>query len=364
MLKAIVSILFVLFSLQANANQIAKLKSFSIVNLQNGVDNLIFRFDKIKHYRFIRLSDDYFYIAIPNTIIAIETPLLPKGSVEKILVRIIKGETRIFFKLKKNFKYKFRLLLSSNRFLIVRIEKSVAVKPQKKQTYKPPESKKKTVIVIDPGHGGKDPGAVGKYNKEKTVTLSIGKYVAYFLKKDGYKVVMTRTKDTYPTLAQRVELANKVHATLFVSIHANYAPKDKLKAKGLEVYFVNTTSDKRALWLAAKENGMSISQISDLNRIILSLIQTSKIQYSKILAADVYKEMLKYGRKVYRSYKGRGVRQAPFYVLVGTHCPSILIETAFINNPSDALYLRNPTFRKALAKGIAKGIENFLKSKS
>ena len=221
--------------------------------------------------------------------------------------------------------------------------------------------KTKAVIVIDPGHGGKDPGAIGPLDKEKDVVLFIGRYVADFLRADGYKVYMTRRGDTYPTLADRVKLSNRVKADVFVSIHANYSPKRKDNARGLEVYFLNTTSDKKALSLAARENGMSLSQLGDLNKIILSLIQTKKIQYSKVLASKVYRDMLIWGRKVYKTYKGRGVRQAPFYVLVGTRCPSILIETAFINNPVDAVYLHKDSFKRELARGIARGIEAFVK---
>jgi len=366
MLKAIITLVFVFFTLNTEASSVVHLKGFSILSLSASVDNLIFTFDRIDKYRFIMLNDHYWYIAVPGKIMSITTPLIPKGNVERILVRIIKGETRIFFKMEPNFKYRFRIVLSRNHhFLIVRVEKYKKESISKttfehKSIFKP---KSKPVIVIDPGHGGRDPGAIGLFGlKEKNITLSIGKYVAYFLRKYGYKVYMTRTTDTYPTLADRVRLANEVKANIFVSIHVNYAPKDRLRAKGLEVYFLNTTSDKRALELAARENGMSLSQIGDLNKIILSLIQTTKIKYSKVLASDIYRYMLIFGRQVYGSYIGRGVRQAPFYVLVGTQCPSVLIETGFINNPSDAVFLRNDRFRKALAKGIAKGIEVFLRN--
>lgn len=367
MIKAIITLVFLLFSIKGYTASIVHLKSFSILNLTPTVDNIIFTFDKIDKYRFIMLSNDYWYIAAPGRIMSITTPLMPKGNVRRILVRIIKGETRIFFKMDSGYKYKFHIVLSKNhRFLIVRVEKQSKIKVHKHTAIKKEMVKTKVhripVVVVDPGHGGKDPGALGLFGlKEKNITLSIGKYVAYFLKRDGYKVYMTRTGDTYPTLADRVRLANRVKADVFVSIHANYTPRDSRRVKGLEVYFVNTTSDKRALRLAARENGMSLSQISDLNKIILSLIQSTKIEYSKSLASDIYRYMLLYGKQVYKSYTGKGVRQAPFYVLVGTRCPSVLVETAFINNPSDAIFLRNDSFRRALAKGIAKGIELFLK---
>ena len=367
MIKAIITLVFLLFSVNGYALGIVHLKDFSILSLTPTVDNIIFTFDRIDKYRFIMLNKDYWYIAAPGKIMSITTPLIPKGNVRRILVRIIKGETRIFFKMNSGYQYKFHIVLSKNHhFLIVRVEKQNKIEMRKSFTVKKEAIRTKThnvpVIVIDPGHGGKDPGAIGLFGlEEKNITLSIGKYVTYFLRKDGYRVYMTRTSDTYPTLADRVRLANRVKADVFVSIHANYAPTDRLKVKGLEVYFLNTTSDRRALELAARENGMSMSQIGYLNRIILSLIQTTKIKYSKILASDIYHYMLIYGRKVYKSYVGRGIKQAPFYVLVGTRCPSVLVETAFINNPSDATFLGKDRFRRALAKGIAKGIELFLK---
>ena len=367
MVKAIITLVFFLLSLNSYASGIVHLKSFSILSLTPTIDNVIFTFNRIDKYRFIMLNNDYWYIAAPGKIMSITTPLIPKGNIRRILVRIIKGETRIFFKMESGYKYRFHIVLSRNHhFLIVRVEKQNKIKIHKtfatrKKTTKTRLSKV-PVIVVDPGHGGKDPGALGLFGlKEKNITLSIGKYVAYFLRRDGYRVYMTRTGDTYPTLADRVRLANRVKADVFVSIHVNYTPRDRLRVKGLEVYFVNTTSDKRALRLAARENGMSLSQISDLNKIILSLIQSTKIEYSKKLASDIYRYMLLYGKQVYKSYTGKGVRQAPFYVLVGTRCPSVLVETAFINNPSDAIFLRNDRFRRALARGIARGIELFLR---
>ncbi|AEA33012.1 N-acetylmuramoyl-L-alanine amidase family protein [Hippea maritima] len=363
-MKKILIILFLLWGFTAKASGLVSLEEFSCLKLSPNVQNIILTFDRIENYRFIKLSQDYWYIAIPGKIISIKTKFKPCGFIDKVLVRIIKGETRIFFKMKGNASYRFRIVLSgSGRFLVIRIQSSKTfIQPGlKTKESKLKAAKRRPIIVIDPGHGGKDPGAIGILDKEKNVVLSIGRYVARMLKADGYKVYMTRNKDVYPTLADRVELANKVKADVFVSIHANYSPKKRRDAKGLEVYFLNTTSDKRALSLAARENGMSLSQLGDLNRIILSLIQTKKIQYSKVLASKVYREMLLHGIRIYKGYKGRGVKQAPFYVLVGTRCPSILIETAFINNPTDAVYLHKNSFKKALAMGIALGIEQFLR---
>ena len=361
MIKAIISLFWLVF-LTLNAYAASpRLESFSIVNISPAVENVIFTFNKIKKYRFIMLSNHYWYIAASGEKIKIDCPLKPKLSVKRILVRNIRNETRIFLRMDSRYKYRYRLLLSKDgKYLIVRIEKNLLKLIPKPEAIKKPVHI--PIIVIDPGHGGKDPGAIGIYNKEKNVVLSIAKLVAYYLKLKHYRVFLTRTGDTYPTLAQRAQFANKVKADIFVSIHANYALKNRLQARGLEVYFLNTTSDARAIRLAARENGIPVSKVGDINKIILSLIQSSKIDKSKVLATYVYKSALKYGKRVYKGYKGRGVKQAPFFVLVDTRCPSILIETAFINNPKDALMLRSPVFKRQIAYGIAKGIEAYINS--
>ncbi len=346
----------------------------SSIRVSNNVENIIFTFNHLGKYRFIMLSNSYWYIAENGRKIKVVAKPRLNGLIKRVLVRNIRGETRIFVKMDDRFKYRYHIFISKNRkYLIVRAQilsssvETALSKPAKSEPAPRTQTAAKTpskspIIVIDPGHGGKDPGAIGIFNKEKTITLDIAKEVAYYLRRDHYRVYLTRKGDVYPTLAQRAQFANRVHAAIFVSIHANYALKDSKKARGLEVYLLNVTSDKRALSLAARENGMSVQQLGDINKIILSLIQSSKIDKSKVLASDVYKEMLKEGRTVYHSYKGRGVKQAPFFVLVDTHCPSILIETAFINNPEDAFYLKQPSFRKRLALGIARGIEEYLKA--
>lgn len=347
----------VLFSFNAYAHQTISLQSLEIMKISPTVENIIFTFNHIKQYRYIRLSNNYFYIAIPNTKFAVKCSLRKRLDVKKIINKTIRQERRIYIKLSNKFKYKYRVILSHGKYLIVRIVKTVKIIKKRKTIKKVP------VVVIDPGHGGKDSGAIGTYDKEKNIVLPIALETARYLEKSGVKVVLTRKSDKYPTLADRVAISNKDKADVFVSIHANYAAHNRRKAKGLGVYFVNTSSDKRTMSLAARENGMSIAQIKDINKIILSMVQTTKIESSKQLAEDVYKDTLKSGRKMYKHYSGRGVRQAPFYVLIGTMCPSILIETAFVNNPQDALYLHKNRFRTILAKGIAHGILNFLSNR-
>ncbi len=368
MIKAIISSFWFIFILSFKAYALQpELTMLNIISISPGVENIILTFNKIDNFRFIMLSNDYWYIAVPNKTIYVNTELTPKLSIKDILQRKIRGETRIYFRMSPLYDYKYKPILSKNgKYLVIRIEKNITDNRKQITNSKITNIKPRVytqhipIIVIDPGHGGKDPGAIGIYNKEKNLVLDIGKKAAYYLRKRGFRVVLTRTKDTYPTLAQRSQLSNRVKADIFVSIHANYTIRHKTKARGLEVYFLNTTSDKRAIALAARENGMSVQEVGDINKIILSLIQTAKIEKSKTLALDVYNSMLKSGRKIYSQYKGRGVKQAPFYVLVDTRCPSILIETAFVNNPQDAIHLKSSIFRKYLAIGIAKGITYYI----
>ncbi len=352
MLKTTVYV-FLLFVCLSTSALPETLESIHAISVSNTKDTIIFKFNKIHNYRYIRLNNHYFYIAIPHKTLKINPSIKPSGIIQKIIPVIINGETRVFIKLPNTFHYRYTLKLIRHQYIIVGLYKT----PLTKKT-----PKNKPVVVIDPGHGGRDPGGIGIYNYEKNVVLKIAEDVKHYLEQSGLvKVVMTRTKDEFVSLENRVKIANKVHSAVFVSIHANISPKDKKYARGLMVFFLNATSDKRAIELAALENGTTVKQVSVLNKIIISLIQSTKIQKSVKLARDVYKYTLRYGKLTYSGYRGDGVKQAPFFVLVGTKCPSILIETAFLSNRRDDKELSSPAFRHEIAKGIAKGILLFLK---
>ncbi len=183
-------------------------------------------------------------------------------------------------------------------------------------------------IVIDPGHGGKDPGAIG-YNKrirEKNVVLSISKRLAKKIRRRlGCEVIMTRNSDRFLALEERTAIANTKNADLFISIHTN-AHKNR-RAYGIETYFLNLATDEDAIRVAARENATSRKNISDLETILSDLMQNAKINESSRLAAHVQRALYGNMKKRYSKVKNKGVKQAPFYVLIGAQMPAIAAVT-------------------------------------
>ncbi|MGD8303778.1 MAG: N-acetylmuramoyl-L-alanine amidase [Desulfobacterales bacterium] len=221
-------------------------------------------------------------------------------------------------------------------------------------------------VVIDPGHGGKDYGAPGylKGVHEKKIVLQIAKRLAKKIKSElGLEVIMTRTSDRFLTLEERTAFANTKSADLFISIHTN-ASRDR-RAHGHETYFLNLATDEEAIRVAAMENATSTKNISDLQKILFDLMQNAKINESSRLAAYVQTAIVGHLRnKRYTRVKSKGVKQAPFYVLLGAQMPSILIETAFISNPRECKRLVNPKFQERLVEGIVQGIQKYIKATS
>lgn len=215
-------------------------------------------------------------------------------------------------------------------------------------------------IVIDPGHGGRDPGCIWGGIKEKDITLRIAKLLAKKLRSMGYEVYLTRTRDTYLSLEKRIAIANMKHADLFISIHVNAHRNRRLR--GIETYFLNVATDERAILVAARENATSEKNMSDLQSILSSLMLNTKIHESSRLAYDIQKEIvstLRY-RFRYRYIQDLGVKQAPFYVLIGARMPAILIEVGFITNRLERKRLLDLRYERALAYGIARGIVRYI----
>ena len=224
-----------------------------------------------------------------------------------------------------------------------------------------PISVGKKVIVIDPGHGGKDPGAVGyRHYREKVIVLSIGRYLRSYLRKKGFSVYMTRSNDRFIKLSKRTKYANKKKADLFISIHANAARKRKHKAQGIETYFLSPSRSKRAERVAAMENKADIDEMNYYGkRSFLMFMNNHKIVASNKLAIDVQQGMLLELRKHYKGVVDGGVREGPFWVLVGAQMPSVLIEVGFVTHPKEAKRLVSKTYQKRIAKGIADGVERY-----
>ncbi|HVN71075.1 MAG TPA: N-acetylmuramoyl-L-alanine amidase, partial [Desulfomonilia bacterium] len=200
--------------------------------------------------------------------------------------------------------------------------------------------KNKTVkIVIDAGHGGKAPGAVGPNGeKEKDITLALAKMLAKRLTEEGYDVLLTREDDTYIPLHERTAFANRNRADLFVSIHVN-ANGHKSRG-GVETYFLNLTTDASSMKVAQRENATTSESQKGLNLIIKDLMLNAKINESSRFATYTQTGIMKALRKTGYNGKDHGVKQAPFSVLMGAQMPSILIETGYLTNPADCTLLR------------------------
>ena len=212
-------------------------------------------------------------------------------------------------------------------------------------------------IVVDAGHGGKDPGAVGPTGLlEKDVTLKMAHALSRELTKQiGCEVILTRSGDVYLPLEERTAIANKVGADLFISLHAN-ANKSR-KPYGIETYYLNFSKNDKAAAVAARENGTSLKEVSDLELILFDLMANSKINESSRLAAEIQGSLVKRISKKYSNVRDLGVRQGPFYVLLGATMPSVLVETAFISNPREEKRLASSKFRNSAAAAIASAIK-------
>lgn len=217
-------------------------------------------------------------------------------------------------------------------------------------------------IVIDPGHGGKDYGAPGylKGVHEKQIVLAIAKKLAEKIKKDlGCEAILTREGDKYLTLEERTAIANTKQGDLFISIHANASRNNR--AFGIETYFLNLTTDDESITVAARENATSEKNISELQTILNDLLQNAKINESSRLATYVQKELCRKMEAGYNRIKNKGVKRAPFYVLIGAQMPAILVETSFISNKTECQRLKDPKYQNALCDGIVNGIRKYMK---
>jgi N-acetylmuramoyl-L-alanine amidase len=217
-------------------------------------------------------------------------------------------------------------------------------------------------VVIDPGHGGDDPGAVGPNGlKEKDVALKIALKLGELLRdRLGLEVIYTRSSDVFVPLVKRPAIANSMKADLFISIHLNASPDPK--AKGVEVYYLNFTTDPEAMRVAALENSVANKGLADLQDLVKALISNTKLSESRALAEKVQRELVQTLRRHYPDVVDRGVKYAPFLVLVGTRMPAILVEAEFITNPEIAERLKDDRFIELIAEGLAKGVESYINS--
>ena len=214
-------------------------------------------------------------------------------------------------------------------------------------------------VVIDPGHGGKDGGAAGFGLKEKDLVLKLSKKLAARIEKRlGLTVRLTRDDDRFITLERRTKIAKDKGADLFISLHVN--ANSLASVEGFETYILNLTADRSAMAVAARENASSDKSIAELQDLLQIIAKNTKIAESRALAQAVHKSAV---RQLNKKYKVRdlGVKEAPFYVLVGTDIPSILVEIGFLTNEKEAARLQEDAYLDQIADGLVSGLESYVK---
>jgi len=226
-------------------------------------------------------------------------------------------------------------------------------------------SAKKKTVVIDAGHGGKDSGALSANGiQEKDIVLRTVQILRNMLEKKGYEVYLTRDNDVFIELQERTHFANKKNADIFVSIHANAVDtrhSEASKFHGIETYFLSPARSERAKKAAEKENGVGLMDAFS-KETFLNFLNREKIVASNKLAIDVQRGMLGYARSKYKDTTDGGVKEAPFWVLVGAQMPAVLVELGYLTHEGDLEKLREDYYKALLAKGIMEGIENYFQN--
>ena len=335
-----------------------------------------------------RRNDAEFQLELPNTRIlkkALSKTTAKTFPIDLSVSRTAKGTLILSVPTKPWKRYKWYVLQKPPRIVLdlypAPSQKPTVVKapkPSKKPSVQPPVArkvpppvivappiaavtKKEMIIVLDPGHGGKDPGALGrKGTREKDIVLKVSNHLRDLLaKQTNTKVFMTRKSDVFIELKDRATFANQHKADLFVSIHINSHPKKSIK--GLELYHFGEASDPRALEVAARENGTPLEDNGPAWQFILAdKLHDKKIEDSQEFAWTTKKALVKYLKPFYK-IKDHGVKTAPFFVLRMTTMPAILAEIAFISNPTEEKLLKSSTYQKRMAQGIFEGIKSYIR---
>ncbi len=217
-------------------------------------------------------------------------------------------------------------------------------------------------IVIDAGHGGHDSGTLGVDGiEEKDVVLDVALRLGKLLHdRLGAEIVYTRADDTFIPLETRTAIANKAQADLFISVHANSSPDET--ARGVEVYYLNFTSDPDAMRVASRENAVSSQSVHELSDLVKKIALKDKIEESRELASDVDETLYRGLARGNEGLRNRGVKKAPFVVLIGANMPSILAEISFVTNPTDAEKLSRPEYRQRVAESLYGGVARYAES--
>jgi N-acetylmuramoyl-L-alanine amidase len=366
-----------LFNIKPKQKAKAK-KYYSIRSVQQIKNTIIIKFNKKINNSYIDFNErkdkrnyyDDFYIK-GNFKDARPTKLAIFGVDRITISQFKKNILKISLRDRKNLK---TIYIVNRDSIIIKV---LETKSKTKKTYTKNSSKKKVkllpsdifypskkTIVIDPGHGGRDSGAVGRSrNYEKNVVLGVSKYLKNALEKEGFTVYLTRSRDKFVKLDRRTKYANKKNADMFISIHANAARKSRArKAHGVETYFLSPARSARAKRVAALENKGDMGKMGwGTKSSFLTVLNQAKITASNKMAIDIQRNMLyslrgKYGKKTIRD---GGVREGPFWVLVGAQMPSVLIEVGYISHPQEGRRIATKRYQKLIASGISKGVKSY-----
>lgn len=365
-------------------------QNINILSITSSENELKFKFNtplSKNNIKSFELKDNKSYRKVYdiNALLNIKIPNLNKSISPNLrIAKQDKNKVRVVFQAKQKINIKF--YLKQNELIFKNeqnINKTITPKTQEKSENKKDENlakyenlanetnntapskqeRAKKIIVIDPGHGGKDGGALSndKKLKEKDIVLNISKKLATILKNRGYKVYYTRSNDKFVNLRTRTSFANEKNANLFISIHANAVANEKSAkiTSGIETFFLSPTRSKRSMDAANLENKADTDEMNYFSKIsFLNFLNREKIISSNKLAIDLQSGMLKSIKNNYKTNDG-GVREAPFWVLVGALMPAALIEVGYISHPNESKLIANDKYQQALATGIADGIDAY-----
>ena len=345
------------------------LKTVRVAQNQAGVVRMVLEVDKVKDYSVFLLPNPYRLVVDIHG----ATPVAAKA--EKLEPPKTALEEKPAAKPEKKEKEKEEVASAEPPTKATEPRKSAAKEPPPKA----PEFAKATRngqhsltralglkigrIVIDAGHGGHDTGTIGPSGlMEKDLCLDLALRLGKRIQENlpGTEVHYTREDDTFVPLENRTALANQVRADLFISIHAN-SSRDR-SARGVETYYLNFAASEDAMEVAARENALSQSSIHELRDLIKQIASNEKLEESRELAAEIQEALAGRLRRYSRSIKDRGVKRAPFVVLIGANMPSILAEVSFISNPSDELALKKPEHRQRVVEGLYNGVARYLQN--
>jgi N-acetylmuramoyl-L-alanine amidase len=295
-------------------------------------------------------------------------------AVDKVRVALNRpGVARVVVHLAASTRYTlFSLDNPGQPFRIVLDVPTQKVASRLKETRRPPEVESPPLsrqlglgvhrIVIDPGHGGQHPGAIGRSGiTEKELTLAISLRLAEELRASGYEVLLTREDDRTLDLSERTEFANQADADLFISVHINAARNRRLS--GFETYYLNLATDQAAADVALRENAGDEAALGNLDDVLDSIVKNANKEESSELARSIQDSLVLHLSKSFGEIRDLGVKSAPFFVLVGAKMPSVLVELSFISNAEEEARLKTPRFQEQVVEAMLIGTQSFIEQR-